>query len=1011
MRLLKPRCFLTGGVLVILVLGGSALAQPTPGDPGAAPAYEMGVVLIQYDEAAYTAHLEDLLDDLWDKLPGGLGGFVGDQADTDIPRRPVGVVDDLLRTNGFPLAEVIARIDSLRTEAIDVGREEDPHTVIDLLKNLLKDKPLAGVLHAQPNFIYHPHQTSAAYTTDQTSDPDPDRTSAWHFKAIQLRDAWDEVWKRAAARPSGAGPITIGILDTGIDFGNSDLAGKKWSKTNCRDENGAMTTCNGGRDFVGTDDADPSPGPVAPGSLGNHGTWVAGVAAGEFNNGYGSFGVAQDVELVGIRAATGGGVNTLDVVQGVNFARHNQLDIINVSLGGYYPYQSCTAYSLTQANSLVLEYQALQDYSEGLFVMAAGNYPWESGGVDTIVLPSDFASAVSINGQQCWPGLDNVMQVGGTELDTVHNRERIWEDTAFDGTTYGAHIDIAAGAGDIPTVDITESGTSFAAPQVTGVAALMLMVKPTLTPSELKAKLRDSADILETFDGLDAAGNVAAWEKNLADGRRLNAYRAVKLARGEAITQLDPLPEIVASTDPFTPSIPLVLREQGLNEAGGWEITHNDPIEVGWIGQADNDAISSLIVGAGYTVQVFRHRNFAGTRQTYVGPQEVDLSGTSLDNQISSYKLYSTPAVAEVLVLREPGLDVAGGWEIAQTAPTEVGWVGPEDNDAISSLIVGAGYTVKVFRDWAFGGPAQTYIGPQEVDLTGTWLDNQISSYKLYVAPPLVLREHGLGVAGGWEITQAAPVEVPGMGGAHGDKVSSLTISAGYTVEVFRHPDYRGARLTYVGPQSVDLTGTSLDNQISSYKFYVTPTSAVTEVLVLWERGLGETDGWEIAHNAPVAVPGMGWEDGDKVSSLTVAAGYTVEVFRHGDYRGARLTYVGPQEVDLAGTSLNNQISSYKLYSTPPVAVAEVLVLRDQGLSETGGWEIGHSAPVEVPGMGWPDGDKVSSLIIGAGYTVEVFRHGTYTGTAQTYVGPQSVDLTGNTLDNQISSYKLYVTP
>ena len=926
--LLKTLRFLAGGCLAALFLGGSALAQPTQNVPGATPAYEMGVVLIQYDEAVYTAHLEDLLDDLLDdlvdELPGGLGGFVGDQSDSDLPLRPVGVVDDLLRTNGFPSAEVMTRIDSLQTEAIALGEEEDPHDVIDLLKHFFQDKPLAGVLHAQPNFLYHPSQTSADYTTDQTSDPDPSRIWAWHLKAIQLRDAWDEVWDRAADRPTGAGPITIGILDLGVNFGNPDLAGKKWSKTNCLDENGAATTCDGGRDFVGTDDADPSPGPVAPGSLGNHGTWVASVAAGEFNNGYRSFGVAQDVELVGIRVGSAGGVNTLDVVQGVNFARHNQLDIINVSLAGYYPYQSCTAYSLTQANSLVLEYQALQDYSAGLFVMGAGNTPLESGGVDSIFLPADFASDLSINGQQCWPGLDNVIQVGGTELDQANKRERIWEDLPY-GTTYGAHIDIATGAGDIPTVGGTESGTSGSAPQVAGVAALMLMVKPTLTPSELKAKLRDSADILEAFDGLDAAGNVAAWEKNLADGRRLNAYRAVKLALGETTTQMDLLPEIVANTDPFTSSIPLVLREQGLNEADGWEITHHDPIEVGWIGQADNDVISSLIVGAGYTVEVFRHRNFTGTRQTYVGPQEVDLSGNTLNNQISSYKLYRTPAVAEVLVLREQGLDAAGGWEIAHNDPIEVDWMEWGVDNRVSSLIIEAGYTVEVFSYLNFRGGRQTYVGPQSVDLSGSTLDNRISSYKLYrtpavagaVADALVLRERGLGAAGGWEIAHTAPIEVGWVGPEDDDAISSLIVGAGYTVEVFRDWAFNGTVQTYVGPQEVDLAGNTLNNQISSYKLYSTPAGTVAAPLVLREHGLSEAGGWEIAHTGPVAVGWIGWADNDQVSSLIIEAGYTVEVFQHSNFNGISQTYVGPRVVDLAGNVLNNQISSYKLYVTP----------------------------------------------------------------------------------------------
>ena len=998
MRLVQTLRFLTGGWLMLLVLGGAALAQPNPD----APAYEMGVVLIQYDEAVYTAHLEDLLDDLLDKLPGGLGGFVGDQADVDIPLRPVGVVDDLLRTNGFPLAEVAARIDSLQTEAIDVGEEVDPHTVIDLLKDFFQDKPLAGVLHAQPNFLYYPHQTSAAYATDLTTNPDPSRIWAWHLKAIQLRDAWDEVWVRAADRPSGAGPITIGILDSGIDFGNSDLAGKKWSKTNCLDENGAMTTCNGGRDFAAVPhDADPTP-------VYDHGTWVAGVAAGEFNNGESSFGVAQDVELVGIRVydPTAAAFTTLAVVQGVNFARHNKLDIINVSLGNYHVYQNCTEYSLTPTNSLIVEYQALQDYSAGLFVVAAGNDPWESGGVDTVHLPSDFASDLSLSGQRCWPGLNNVMQVGGTELDQVNNRERIWHKT-----TYGAHIDIAAGAKWIPTSGVTKSGTSFAAPQVAGVAALMLMVNPDLTPSELKAKLRDSADILEAFDGLDAAGNVAAREKNLADGRRLNAYRAVKLARGEETAQLDPLPEIVWNTDAFTASAPLVFREQGLYEAGGWEIAEREPVAVAGMG-GDGDQVSSLIISAGYTVEVFRHPDYRGARLTYVGPQTVDLTGTSMNNQISSYKLYSTPtsAVDEVLVLRDRGLNETGGWEIAHNVPVAVPGMGG-DGDQVSSLIIGAGYTVEVFRHPDYRGARLTYVGPQSVDLAGTSLDNQISSYKLYstpdsaVAEVLVLRDRGLNETGGWEIGHSAPVEVPGMGWEDGDKVSSLTVAAGYTVEVFRHGTYTGARLTYVGPQEVDLAGTSLNNQISSYKFYVTPAVAVAEALVLRERGLNETGGWEIAHNAPVAVPGMGWEDGDKVSSFIIGAGYTVEVFRHGTYTGARLIYVGPQSVDLTGHTLDNQISSYKLYVAPP------LVLREHRPAEVDGWEITQTAPVEVAEMGGTHNDRVSSLLIGAGSIVKVFLDPDFTGARLTYIGPQTVDLTGHTLDNQISSYKVSVAP
>ena len=146
------RRVLAGGLLMIPFLGGSALAQPYPGASAPAPAYELGVVLIQYDTGVYTAHLEGLVDELLEKLPGGLGGFVGDQADVDIVRRPVGVVDALLRTTGLSAAAVVARLDAHRTEAIDLGAEVDPHTVIARLKA----HPSAGVLHAQPQLSVPP---------------------------------------------------------------------------------------------------------------------------------------------------------------------------------------------------------------------------------------------------------------------------------------------------------------------------------------------------------------------------------------------------------------------------------------------------------------------------------------------------------------------------------------------------------------------------------------------------------------------------------------------------------------------------------------------------------------------------------------------------------------------------------------------------------------------------------------------------------------------------------------
>ena len=143
---------LTVALLTVALLsrGGVPAVAQTPLPPvntPESPAYELGVVLIQYDEAVYTAHLAALSG----RPPGVPGGLVNETA---LPVAPVGVVHAFLIEHGFENPEVIARIDSLHTEVVSIGAGVDPHTIIALLKA----HPLAGVRHAQPNFLYHPFQ-------------------------------------------------------------------------------------------------------------------------------------------------------------------------------------------------------------------------------------------------------------------------------------------------------------------------------------------------------------------------------------------------------------------------------------------------------------------------------------------------------------------------------------------------------------------------------------------------------------------------------------------------------------------------------------------------------------------------------------------------------------------------------------------------------------------------------------------------------------------------------------
>ena len=381
-----------------------------------------------------------------------------------------------------------------------------------------------------------------------------------------------------------------------------------------------------------------------------------------------------------------------------------------------------------------------------------------------------------------------------------------------------------------------------------------------------------------------------------------------------------------------------------------------------------------------------------------------------------------------VLVLRRHPLSQSGGWEIKEAGPVEVSWIGDNHNDRISSLIVSDGYTVEVFRHPNYGGNKLSYHGPRTVDvgeLNNYNMNDRISSYKLYATPPLVLRRNPLSHDDGWEIKEAGPVEVDWIGDAHGDQISAIMVGDGYTVEVFRHPDFRGTQLTYDGPRTIDaeeLVGYGMADQISSYKLYVTGTVTATPlpVLVLRQHPLSHEHGWDITETAPVEVnkldsssPYYSSPYNNQISSLIVADGYTVEVFRYWSFLGTQLTYHGPQTIDIGELDdygMADDISSYKLYATPP------LVLRRNPLSHGDGWEIVETGPVEVDKLGYssPYNDQISSLVVGDGYTVEVFQHWYFGGTWLVYDGPRTVDaaeLVGHGMADEISSYKLYVTP
>ena len=252
--------------------------------------------------------------------------------------------------------------------------------------------------------------------------------------------------------------------------------------------------------------------------LPHHGTKVASVAAAEMNNGSSTIGIAPEgVEIVALKITgdvdlvdpnNGINYNTGSWIQAVNFAENNNIDILNISLGNEHNPASCDDYIFTNNSTTTdyLEYEVLRDYP-GFVAIAAPNEPREYANKNNwIRWPADFATDVTFGSNAtttCWSGLDNVMAVGGTQLNkttgsgagTEEIRDRYsYRRDKWGGSAYGDHIDITAPSAEIPTAVNIASGNSYAAPQVAGVAALMLRVNPNLSPTTTKALIRASAD-------------------------------------------------------------------------------------------------------------------------------------------------------------------------------------------------------------------------------------------------------------------------------------------------------------------------------------------------------------------------------------------------------------------------------------------------------------------------------------------------------------------------------------
>lgn len=242
-----------------------------------------------------------------------------------------------------------------------------------------------------------------------------------------------------------------------------------------------------------------------------HGTHVSGIAVATRDNGKGMNGVAKNVKLLSVRTVPDGDEYDKDVALAIRYAVDNGAKVINMSFGKSYSPNAEWVYD-------AIKYAASKDV---LLVHAAGNDHKNIDKSDNF--PTDAPDKVK-------EIADNVITIGA--MTRNYN-----EDLVASFSNYGKlNVDLFAPGLEIySTVPKNEyrsiQGTSMAAPEVSGVAALIRSYYPELSASQVKHILMNSGIKVDLNVKLPGGeGQLVPFSDLSVSGRVLNAYNALKMA-------------------------------------------------------------------------------------------------------------------------------------------------------------------------------------------------------------------------------------------------------------------------------------------------------------------------------------------------------------------------------------------------------------------------------------------------------------------------------------------------
>ncbi len=337
-----------------------------------------------------------------------------------------------------------------------------------------------GALQTTPNDNFYSRQwmhyndaTFALMTS--TNDADMDTDLAWDIT-------------------QGDANLVVAILDTGLKLDHPEVTGRIWENTNetlngsDSDSNGYIDDVNAGWDFVNNDN-DPTDDH-------GHGTNVTGVAMASGNNAIGYAGMNWNSQIMVCKILDDDNRGFYsDWADAIYYAVDNGAHVINLSAGGH------------GASSLLKDAIDYAHSNNVPVVVSVGN---ENAAIQ---YPARYANAFAI---------------GATNPDDT--RSAPFAGQATGGSNYGSELDFVAPGNYVyglaynsdTNYDSYWSGTSQAAPQVTGLVSLLLSADSSLTVNQIRTILEQTSE--------DRVGHItediAGWDSYHGYGR-INAYQAL----------------------------------------------------------------------------------------------------------------------------------------------------------------------------------------------------------------------------------------------------------------------------------------------------------------------------------------------------------------------------------------------------------------------------------------------------------------------------------------------------